>query len=635
MPKNMTPRLRDGDLIPDLALGSDDPDDFEYEAIAGPVADLVCSGRTPISVALFGPWGSGKSSIGELVRRELEARTPAVAFVHYDAWRYGGSSLKRNFIAHAARELKLTDDARDQEFHRGLFENRKAVELHPGRLGIAFRSALRGVPVVLLLSLTFCSVISGLVLLADLLIDIDASALLGQILVPGGIAVAGSLALIKAFVDVGRIEIDQSKPSEDDQFTATFARLISRVTSAQDDSSGSGAKGRLAQRGRRLSSWASRQPGPAQFRTWWSGAELPTDPVPERVVFFIDELDRCREDDVVATLNAIRTFLEAERCAFIVAADRDVIERALDEVDQATPRNPSDPYYTSAGAFLDKIFNHQISLPPMRARRLNTWARSAALRRRDGLWEELASRGSSASTPDLDDVLFHLIPSHVKSPRRVKVLMNAFATNVRIAQARVPSCWPAERSVLARLTALQVEFPNFAADLRTEPRLPRLAVSGQSDELNDASAKLVSKWALAGDGEPSDLINGSGGRTVPDGTTTDSGFTQLQRQQRIQLARYLERTSGLSDTPRSLLFLDSTGAEVGIEDLALGELVEAEATDSPKAVAEAIVGKSTQEKQGVARLLATMVHEVLTPERGNVMTALMHVSNELGPAVQG
>ena len=44
--------------------------------------------------------------------------------------------------------------------------------------------------------------------------------------------------------------------------------------------------------------------------------------------------------------------------------------------------------------------------------------------------------GAEPDTALLDGVLYVLIPSHVRSPRRVKVLLNNFATNARIAQSR-------------------------------------------------------------------------------------------------------------------------------------------------------------------------------------------------------
>jgi hypothetical protein len=66
----------------------------------------------------------------------------------------------------------------------------------------------------------------------------------------------------------------------------------------------------------------------------------------------------------------------------------------------------------------------------------------------------------------------------------------------------------------------------------------------------------------------------------------------------------------------------------------LGELVEREATDSPDAVLTALEGRPLDEQRNVARLLAHRVHDVLRPERRNVMTALMALSERLGDEAQ-
>ncbi len=63
------------------------------------MADLIVSIELPTNIALFGSWGSGKSSFAQLLRGCLEAREPRVGLVVYDAWTFEGESLQRNFIS--------------------------------------------------------------------------------------------------------------------------------------------------------------------------------------------------------------------------------------------------------------------------------------------------------------------------------------------------------------------------------------------------------------------------------------------------------------------------------------------------------------------------------------------------------
>jgi predicted GTPase len=93
-----------GDLIPDNRLLQDENDLLEHEAIA-------LTAKTPVNIALFGPWGAGKSSIYAMVEKHVAAITSdKVKIARYDAWKYGGKELKRNFVDSLASDLHLDKD---------------------------------------------------------------------------------------------------------------------------------------------------------------------------------------------------------------------------------------------------------------------------------------------------------------------------------------------------------------------------------------------------------------------------------------------------------------------------------------------------------------------------------------------
>lgn len=67
------------DVVPDAALSADRVDRFDNTAIAGWVAELACVAATPTNVALFGPWGSGKSSLYATLRRSTRRGVASTA----------------------------------------------------------------------------------------------------------------------------------------------------------------------------------------------------------------------------------------------------------------------------------------------------------------------------------------------------------------------------------------------------------------------------------------------------------------------------------------------------------------------------------------------------------------------------
>ena len=392
------------------------------------------------------------------------------------------------------------------------------------------------------------------------------------------------LAAAKVIIDSGRVEVNQGAPSDAEEFSNSFQSLIKTARTP-----------------------AGKGPSRLRYLRRTGNATESFD----RLVFFIDELDRCDRKEVVETLVAIRTFLDEPHCIFVVAADRAVLQEALDkEAPQETPINEEAPYYSTAGAFLDKVFQHQISLPPLRGRRLTKFARDLVLDRRSGVWAELRDTGR------LDQVVYTLIPAHIRSPRRVKVLMNNFAVNSRIASSRGVE-WPARAEELAKLTALETEFPQFAQDLVSEPRLPRLLLHPDT-ATSDRARDLVSRHSLA-EGSDEDTY-------LSDDSAEESQTTRrMQRTHREQLRRYLERTAGTPDLRRDLFYLELAGAAFGLDDPELGDRIEDDAPDRPADAVALIRGRTLDEQVGAIRLLADMVQGLVGPERVNVVTTLLDV----------
>ena len=51
---------------------------------------------------------------------------------------------------------------------------------------------------------------------------------------------------------------------------------------------------------------------------------------PNRLVVFVDDLDRCLPEKAIEVLEAIKLFLDARRCIFILGLDHNVIDRGVE-----------------------------------------------------------------------------------------------------------------------------------------------------------------------------------------------------------------------------------------------------------------------------------------------------------------
>jgi KAP family P-loop domain len=636
MNMSASPALTIDDLILDRALEGEDRDEFQRAEIAARIAELACSAELPLNIGLFGPWGSGKSSMFLLIEQAIalagtrsrpDGASPAdVALIRYDAWKYGGHSLRRNFISNAASALGIgADDSQGYQFHRGLYEQRRSAEIQTRRF---FAASLRAAISFAWLFLLFILLSAAVVGITSWLTGKKVGEVSPKLLAGGGI-VTLILALVRAIFETGTVQVEQTWPSDDEEFSAAFRALIKRATA------------RLPDRGvsRHLAAYRHWRLDPkrdllAKLRRWWSGIGedeqtrrwRATYPGYRRLIFFIDELDRCAEADVVKTLNALRTFLDEHDCAFIVAADRAVLEQALErEAQQVTPINREAPYYSAAGAFLDKIFQYQIGLPPLRRRRLTAFAREKVQECKVGIWSELRGAGL------VDRVLPALIPTQVQSPRRVKVLLNNFAASARIAQSRGVQ-WPQRAPEIAKLVALQTEFPHFAQALASEPRLSRLLLL-DIEELPDNEA-LRGLWhRLRAAGADEVFLADEEPQTSSDRTARESerqtAWDQMTQRQAQNLLNFLRATDDIEGPQSDLIYLEPAGATFHLDDPVLGDRIEHDAADVPDEVAAEIGERKPEEQCRAIELLGSIMPDSVGRQRANELAVLLATAERL------
>jgi KAP family P-loop domain len=431
------------EFIDDRSIEEKADDRFRHEDVVAELAHLVDSREAQTNIALFAPWGSGKTGISKLLRSRLEDKRKGCRYVYFDAFKHRDTPLRRSFLRAVATGLDedpseidaLSREEVTQEL--GTSDWKRVAQFVAGALAV-------GIVLMALLSLILAWIrpeapketfgesfvvmftrLSGVATLVAALIGVVVSGLLG-----------GVTATRK-----------QTPLSEDDEFEEAF--------------------GKLAEKARRL-------------------------------VIFIDELDRCAADEVVETLETMRVFLDVPNCIFIVAADRQALEAALRRrARQETPADEVHPYFSSAGAYVDKIFQFQIALPPLRWTDTGEFAENL-VKNRGGLWKELRERD------EMQDVLTALIPTHVTSPRRVKVLLNSYVIAHRLAERRATAEEMADLSgraaALAQLVCLGAEFPLYADELERFTELPAATLAvAQKDRENKLRTEAPEVWERAVD----------------------------------------------------------------------------------------------------------------------------------------
>lgn len=91
------------DLVDDRAIEDIRADRLSHAPLARQVSRIAAAEPTPLTIGIFGPWGSGKSSLLRVIRNEL--RREGVLTVYLDAWRHADLPLARQFVSATAEQL--------------------------------------------------------------------------------------------------------------------------------------------------------------------------------------------------------------------------------------------------------------------------------------------------------------------------------------------------------------------------------------------------------------------------------------------------------------------------------------------------------------------------------------------------
>jgi iron(II)-dependent oxidoreductase len=183
---------------------------------------------------------------------------------------------------------------------------------------------------------------------------------------------------------------------------------------------------------------------------WYVGREGGEDEKGVLVVF-IDDLDRCLPDKTVQVLETIKLFLDKPACVFVLGADTDVIQSAIEahyETEKITGVTAKD--------YLDKIIQLRFELPRIREADMAVFVQGLELR-------------DEALLSSLD-----IITGGVRTnPRRVKTFINylelQWALLVNSKQAG-----GIRRQDFTQWLVLTEAGPDFCATIRNLPRAERV-----------------------------------------------------------------------------------------------------------------------------------------------------------------
>jgi len=295
-------------------------DALDFTPYVETLADIIQTGKTPLTIGVFGTWGSGKTSLMKMVKNQLP-KDFTVAW--FDAWKYDKEeTLWRALLLSVLAQIKET--AKNQKNFVNtieLLETKLYRDIDIEKVG--------GVKVDLLK-------LGG--------IFAKGTVQLGLSFIPGG-------AILGKFVD--DLQKSGSKALTDD-FTQAIQRERTKIHIEQV---------------RFLEQFQD------EFNTIVQQLIKP-----KRLVVFVDDLDRCLPDKAIQVLEAIKLFLDVENCVFVLGIDQDVITRGIEMKYKEFKDQKSvdgQPGFTIEGInYLEKIIQLPFQIPPIAPSGMEKFIRS-------------------------------------------------------------------------------------------------------------------------------------------------------------------------------------------------------------------------------------------------------------------
>ena len=404
-------------------------DALDFTPYVETLADIIQTGDTPLTIGVFGGWGSGKTSLMKMVKNTLPNDFTVAWF---DAWKYDKEeTLWRAFLLNVlfaieqksgeTEELKMLKTM----LYRGLeFEKTGGVTIDFAKLGAKVAEG------AIQIGLSF---IPPLKTLADMAKELQKS---GTGNVSGGFESAIQRERTKIYVE-------QVRSLE--QFQEKFATLIKSYIS------------------------------------------------PQRLVVFVDDLDRCLPEKAIQVLEAIKLFLDVQDCVFILGIDQDVIARGI-EMKYKDVKEKQDaegkPHFTIEGIkYLEKIIQLPFQIPPVIQDDMGKFV--------EGLSDEW-------SHEDCHKVFAEGLGDN---PRNIKRTVNTFLMLSKLAERRREKLKGQVKPIrLAKVVAIQAVHPDlYNLLLKEEPRYLReleeyySAESSQERKMekSETGAQVVGEKAAA------------------------------------------------------------------------------------------------------------------------------------------
>lgn len=358
-----------------LTDAATDQDALNVKSYVNGCAEYICSCETPISIAVQGDWGTGKSSFMKMIEDNIKDK---VTIVKFNTWQYSRVEDERLFLPMLKELTRVIDEAYEQQ-NAGQMTAYNKYFKEGGSGTIRF---LKNLPMLMSAAGSFGSLYAG-----------------------GGVgAVFGEALRV-----VGDRFQEKNGQNDDFDYYEEIVNIRTKLQQRVDVLTGARALLKNDTNG-----YASPQVKGKYYLSEETGER------PGRIVVFIDDLDRLRPASAVGLLEDIKNFMDCEGCVFILALDHKLIQSGVkekygDELDDQYARK-----------FFEKIVQIPFNLP---VKRYDI----------QGYVEDLLEKSDMKDMLKAEDCVKTIREYSSGNPRVIKRALNAFHMSVMMESGKIAS----------------------------------------------------------------------------------------------------------------------------------------------------------------------------------------------------
>jgi KAP-like P-loop domain-containing protein len=437
---------------------------FYHASVAPALKKILKDDSSPHTIGLFGAWGTGKSTVVEMVQNDADFDLPVFIF---DAWKYQEDTLRRTFL------IKLVDFLRDHKYSIGadilthLYgsttdsvtsngepSSKDDRQWYKRLLGNTRRFALLG---------TLAASIIMIVLLKTVWRHFSAAAFLDATL-----SFIASLSVLVVIL----------KPAVDEIVKTAVRSLFSKQISQTELITKTIQQDRLN--------------SPEQFEAKF--IEI-LNCVDKKMVIVFDNIDRVQGDVAISMLSTIKTFMYSgtgKGLVFLVPCDPTAIEVQVEKYFYGTNHGQTDSF--GAAEYLRKVFNLIIWIPDFINTDLDEYTKSL-----------LKGTGEISKQLNNEDVRLVINAAFSRNPREIiQFINNLIAMVISTQGTAVKDIINGNIAYLAKVLIIRQKFPRAYESLKETWNNPEQIINSPDENPNSEFTKFMRKTSriTVDDAEP-------------------------------------------------------------------------------------------------------------------------------------